>query len=184
MPVGAWYVDMSELDEFTEALRATAGDIKDLTKVYREIGKKTGLYVKYHEPVYAGPTKGRHNTVHLQDRTKGGGGKGGAYASVSKVDYLYVQEFGGTSFWHKGAAGSLRKANKGHKSYAKMGAKGHVIYKKPRRSLGYFIWNVAFRMRSYIGETMCQGLSDIAAKHDISMELTDTDLGIEQKQKP
>jgi hypothetical protein len=184
MPVGGWYVDQSELTEFTEALRETAGDIKDLTKVYREIGKKAGQYVKYHEPIYGGPDKGRHNTVHLQDRTKGGGGKGGAYASITKVDYLYVQEFGGTSFWHKSGAGSLRKSNRAHKSYAQMGAKGHVIYKKPRRSLGYFIWNVAFRMRTYIGETLCGGLVDIAAKHDIDMDIAESYLDIEQKSKP
>lgn len=184
MPVGAYYIDKSELDEFAARLEEVAGSVKDLSKVYRDIGRRAGEYVKAHEPIYAGPTKGRRETIHLQDRTRGGGGKRGAYVAITGVPYLYVQEFGGTSYWYRGPAGLARAMNKGHKSYDALGFKangtGHVIYKKPRRKLGYFIWNVAYRLRSYISYELTDGIRRIAGQHNISMDITDRTLDIKQ----
>ena len=184
MAVGGFYIDKRELDEFEHALMETAGKITDLTKVYRNIGKKAGLYVKVHEPIYAGPTKGRQKTVHLQDRTRGGGGKAGAFAVVSGVDYLFLQEFGGSSFWHRGGAGSLRKLNKGHRALSKLGAKGHIVYKKARNPRGYFIWNVAWRLRSFIGRELCTGIQEIGGRYGIAIDITESGLDIPETPKP
>jgi hypothetical protein len=179
MSTGGFYIEEKGLQELVRGLEATDRGLKDLKKIYGEMGRHAGLYVKGHEPVYGGPTKGRQVTIHLQDHTKGGGGKN-AWASVSGVPYLIVQEFGGTSFWHKGGAGSLRKLNRGHRSFAAQGAKGHPIYKKPRNPKGYFIWNVWWRLRSYTGEKLTSGIQDISEKNGLHMEITDSGLGMEQ----
>ena len=183
MPVGGFYVDASGLDELAEALNATAGGVKDLSKVYREIGKKAEWYVRGHEPIYGGPTKGRQHTVHLQDHTKGGGGKS-AWVKVAGVPYIYVQEFGGSAFWSRLGAGSGRAIKRAvrAKTYAAMKvSKGHIIYTKPRKALGYFLWNTAYRLRAYIGERMTTGIEEIGAKHGLKMDVTDRNLDIEQK---
>jgi len=180
MPTGGFYVDAEGFKELIHGLEGTERGLKDLKKIYGEMGRHAGLYVLAHEPVYGGPTKGRHNTVHLQDHTKGGGGAN-AWARVTGVPYLFVQEFGGTSFWHKGASGSLRRANRGHASFARQGAKGHAIYRKARNPRGYFLWNVWWRLRSYVGEKMTTGIQAISEKNGLHMDITERGLDLEQK---
>jgi hypothetical protein len=183
MPVGGYYIDKHEIDEFAAKLNAVAGSTKDLTRVYSKIGKHAENYVRGQEPIYAGPTKGRRETIHLQDHTKGGGGQRGAYVRISGVPYLYVQEFGGTSYWYRGGAGVLRKVNRGHRALGTgIGVQGgHPIYRKPRRALGYFIWNVAWRLRTFIGGSLTAGIQQISESHGIQMDITDRNLDIPQK---
>ena len=187
MGVGAFYIDKGGLDDFERALIQMTGGVKDLSKVYRSIGKKAGMYVKTHEPIYAGSSKdsrAHKPPGYMQSKTRGGGGKTGAFAIVSQVDYLFLQEFGGSSFWHRGVAGSVRKANKGHLSHAAQlaagKAKGHIVYKKPRQPRGYFIWNVAYRLRSVIGRELCTGLQDIGSKYGIVLDIESSALDIEE----
>jgi hypothetical protein len=184
MPVGAFYIDRSGLDAFAKKLEEVSGSVKDLSKVYRDIGREAALYTIANEPVYGGPAKGRQVTVHLQERTTGGGGKRGAWAKIGGVPYLYVQMIGGTSFWHSQGAGVIRKANRAHISYSKLAGyapgAGHVIYKKPRNPRGYFLWNVAYQLRSRIGAKLANGIRDISVRHGILMDVEDTNLGIPQ----
>ena len=196
MPAGGYYIQEEGLEELKQGLEGTARGTKDLSKVFGQLGRKAGLYVMAHEPIYAGPTKGRTVTIHLQDHTKGGGGKT-AWASVSGVPYLYVQEFGGTSYWHAGGAGAMRKMNRGHRAVASFSVggthymragghvvKGHAIYEKPRKTRGYFLWNVWFTLRSMVGRDMTTGLADIAKRNNLAMSVDATDLGIEQTSGP
>lgn len=193
MAVGEYYIDIdaSGLTELANALEQTAGGVKDLSKLYRTIGKKAEWYVKTHQPIYTGSPK--DSKTHpppgfMQSRTKGGGGKA-AWVSVSKVDYLIMQEFGGASYWHRYGAGAGRAVARkvrpkgGYSGMTMTGSRGsgHIIYKKPRKKRGYFIWNVAYRLRSYIGEQLTTGILDIGAKHGLGMEVTDKNLDIEQK---
>jgi hypothetical protein len=187
MPVGGFYVDKGGLDDLERALEQTASGLKDLHKVYRTIGRKAGLYVKTHEPIYAGSKKDSKSHPppgFMQSRTKGGGGKKGAYVAVSQVPYIYVQEFGGSSFWHRYGAGFGRSLSRKVKAsgYGSIKVdKGHIVYTKPRKPKGYFIWNVAWRLRSYIGEQLTNGIADISKKHGLAMSVKDRNLGIEQK---
>ena len=186
MPKGGYHIQTSGLDELTEALNRTAGGVKDLSKLYRAIGKKAEMYVRVHEPIYAGSSK--DSSTHkppgyMQSQTRGGGGKS-AWVKISDVPYIYVQEFGGTSYWFRGPAGVIRALNRAHRSYEALGAKvggtGHVIYKKARNPRGYFIWNVAYRLRSYIGEEFTGGIQDIAQRHGLAMDVTSKQLDIKQ----
>lgn len=185
MAVGGYYIDAEGLDELRRALAETATGFKDMSKLYRAIGKRAELYVKTNSPMYAGSPKDSRSHPppgFMQSKTRGGGGKT-AYVSVSNVPYIFVQEFGGASFWHRSGAGAGRAIKRAvrARSYSNMKMSGgHVIYKKPRRRRGYFIWNVAYRLRSFIGETFTEGLQEIAAKHGLAMDVVDKNLNIEQ----
>lgn len=184
MATGGFYVDASGLTELADSLARTAGGVRDLSKVYKAIGKKAELYVKTHQPIYGGSPK--DSRTHpppgfMQSRTNGGGGKT-AWVEVRNVPYIYVQEFGGSSYWYRGPAGLLRAMNRAHRSMAgtKVNGTGHVIYKKPRRPKGYFIWNVAWRLRSAIGRELTTGIQNIGLKHGLKMDVTDRNLDVKQ----
>lgn len=197
MPVGGFYFDKRELDEFAKKLEATAGDIKDLTKLYREIGKKAGEYVKAHEPLPSYDTS-KNSSSHLplgylQSQTKGSGGKGGAWVTIRNVPYLMLQEFGGGVRWVNTGAGTSKYLQKtiigvskrGHyKTRMRRAYRGHVIYTKPRRRMGYFVWNVAYRLRGYIGETLTEGIAVMAEQHGLLIDVVNTELFIDQKPGP
>ena len=192
MPVGGYWLEVEGADELKRALEGTARGIKDLSKAHREIGKMAGVYVKANEPLpggYGGRAGHNRGTRDgdLQASTKGGGGKAGAYVQAA-TPYLFVQEFGGTSFWYRGASGSLRAANRAHVNVkaaaATAGMHGHAIYKKGRNPRGYFIWNVAYRLRSRIGGIYMSNLQAIAASNGLNLEVTSRDLDIEQLPKP
>jgi len=192
MPVGGYYIEVDGADELKCALEGTASGIRDLSRAHREIGKMAGAYVKAHEPLpsggagRAGHNRGTYDGM-LQASTRGGGGKSGAYVQAA-APYLFVQEFGGTSFWHKSGAGTLRAANRAHvkvtHAAAATGTRGHVIYKKPRRGAGYFIWNVAFRLRSRIGRQYMDDLERIGQSHGLGIETTSANLDIEAMPGP
>ena len=188
MPVGGFYIDAKGLKELQKGLEGTARGVKDLSRLYGEMGRHAGLYAMAKEPVYGGPAKGRQVTIHLQDHTKGGGGKN-AWARVTGVPYLILQEFGGSSFWSRSGAGSARAAKralhvKTHAALVKAGAKGHIIYRKPKRARGYFIFNVWYELRGYVGEKLTGGLRDIGEKNSLHMDVTESRLEIPQKTGP
>lgn len=189
MPVGGFYIEVEGADELRRALEGTERGIKDLSKAHRAIGRLAAENVRKHAPVGSGSSKdgaGHAPPGFLKARTTGGGGKAGAYVQTvtEPFHYLYVQEFGGTSFWHKGAAGSLRAANRAHVSFARLGAKGHPIYKKARNSRGYFIWNVAWRMQDVLARQYEMDLKQIGAANDLDIEFTGGSLGLEPEPKP
>lgn len=185
MATGGYYIDADGLTELRVALSETAAGFRDLSKLYRAIGKRAELYVKTNSPMYAGSPKDSRSHLpygFMQSRTRGGGGKT-AYVSVSNVPYIFVQEFGGSAFWHRSGAGAGRAIKRAvrARSYSQMKMSGgHVIYTKPRRPRGYFIWNVAYRLRSFIGETFTEGLQEIATKHGLEMDIVDRNLAMEQ----
>lgn len=202
MATGAFYIDRSALDEFARRLTQVAGHSRDLSRLYRKIGKHAEAYVIANEPVYAGSSK--DSSTHkppgyMQSQTKGGGGKRGAYVRISGVEYLSLQEFGGTSYWYRGGGmrGLIRQFDtEGGRSYkhkhrkllprdlssiaARYGLGGHTVYKVPRNPKGRFVWNVAYRIRGYIGITLCGGLQEISIKRGIEMEIGDTNLDIRE----
>jgi len=194
MPVGGYYIEMQGADELKRALLATERGMKDLSKVHRDIGKMAGQYVRAHEPLPSYDQrkdgKGHLPAGWLQAHTKGGGGKAGAYveASTQPANYLMIQEFGGTSFWHKSGRGALRAANRAHRTNveaaSRAGIRGHTIYKKARNPRGYFLWNVVWRLRDPIGRMYTNELEAVAAKNDLPLEFTTSNLGLEPMPPP
>lgn len=185
MATGGYFIHEEGLTILKDGLDSTARGMKDMANMYGEIGRHAGMYVMGKEPIYAGPAKGRRETIHLQDHTKGGGGKT-AWVKVSGVPYLMVQEFGGSSYWYRGGGpGLVRALNRGHKSHAALGAKvngtGHIIYRKDRKPRGYFLWNVWWNLRSYVGEKMTTGIRAISERNGLHMDITERGLSIEQK---
>jgi hypothetical protein len=187
MARGGFYIDRTELDRFAVKLKEVAGHTRELDRVYRRIGKHAEAYVIAHEPIYAGSPKDSSSHKppgYMQSQTKGGGGKRGAYVQIRDVDYLFLHEIGGTSYWHRGGRGTLRKLGGRRHSgdlasvAGRHGAGGHTVYRVPRNPKGRFIWNVAYRLRSYIGLTLCQGIQVISAKRGIAMDITDANLDI------
>jgi hypothetical protein len=185
---GAYSLQLDGADELKRALQGTERGMRDLSSLHREIGRKAGEYVKAHQPIpsfYDNKRAGKARLPdgYLQDHTKGGGGKTGAYVQA-EAPYLFLQEFGGKSFWHRSGAGSVRRANRGHRKMldaaASQGVKGHVVYEKDRRRDGYFIWNVVFRLRRPIGEAYTSKLAEIADKNGLHLEITPSDLGIDR----
>ena len=187
MPIGGYYLEVQGADELKRALQGTARGIKDLSKAHRAIGKMAAESARSSAPVGSGSSKdgrGHAPPGFLRGRISGGGGKAGAYvqAVTEPFHYLYVQEFGGTSFWYRGAAGSLRASNRGHLTNAiaasRAGISGHPIYRKGRQPRGYFIWNVAWRMRREIASRYSMELEQIAAVNGLELEMTGGDLGL------
>jgi hypothetical protein len=196
MATGSAYFKVSGLDELIKGLEGTSKGLRDLRSVHRTITRKGELYVRGHEPIYAGSSK--DSRTHkppgwMQMHTKGGvstRGTGG-WVSVSDTPYFTLQEFGGKSYWFRGASGSLRKANRAHRAVQslaggfvgtdKVRVRGHVVYTKPRRTRGYFLWNWPYRLRSFIGEQLTHGIADVAHRHGLAMEVDSTSLGLEQR---
>jgi len=192
MAVGGYALEVRGADELKRALEGTERGIKDLSKAHRQIGKMAGDYVRTHEPMPANfwgdrAGKSRLPDGYLQAHTKGSGGKSGAWVTA-EAPYIFVQEFGGKSFWHRQGAGSIRKTNRAHRSVTDAaglsGTKGHVIYTKPRKRQGYFIWNVAFRLRSRIGQQYMDNLRDIAMRNGLTLDIVSDVLDIEELPPP
>lgn len=194
MPVGGYYFDRTELDSFARKLEQYAGSIKDLTKLYREIGKYAAEYVKVHEPLPS-YDHSKNSSTHLPDgymqsKTKGGGGKYGAWVTISDVPYLMLQEFGGGSRWYRGESHFYYKkiigvTKRGHLKTRNARANyGHIIYTKARERDGYFIWNVAYRLRDWIGATMTSQLKVMAEEHGLLSEVEDKQLIIPKNPGP
>jgi len=199
---GGYYIDAGSLDKVIIALKKSKGGVRDQRMAYRNIAEDAGHYVKAHAPVYRGPVDpktpyspgrkaGRSSALPggLRRSVKWGATIHGPWVSAGdeSTPYIYVQEFGGTSFWHRQGKGIIRAANRRHASYATMGewglgqggSSGHVIYKKERNRRGYFIWNVAYRLRSRIGEHLQENLSLVLQKHGIPYEMpANADIGI------
>jgi hypothetical protein len=194
MPVGGYYLEVQGADELKRALQGTARGVKDLSRAHRAIGQLAAEAARADAPVGSGSRKdgrGHAPPGFLRSRISGGGGAAGAYvqAVTEPFHYLYVQEFGGTSFWHSSGAGALRAANPGHianqDAASKAGIRGHRIYRKPRNRLGYFIWNVAYRKRREIASEYTMHLKQIAAANGLELEMAlGQDIGLEPEPAP
>ena len=192
---GSYYIEAEGLDELIAGLKGMKGYRRDLKAAHDRIARLAAVNVKRNVPTGHRSPKDSHShkppgTLRRRVYAKS------TYmrASVGIHDpggYLLLQEFGGTSFWHRGGAGAIRAANKKHVALSAMrdgqrvanvsgGGGGHVIYYKPRKPRGYFIWNVAYHMRSQIGSTYMRGLVGVAAKHDLHMVIKSTNLDLPQ----
>jgi hypothetical protein len=198
MPIGGYWLELQGADELKLALKMTEHGMKDLGKAHRKIGKMAGEYVKGHEPLPSYDTR-KDGKAHMplgwmQSHTKGGGGWAGGYVEVNTepAHYLMVQEFGGSSYWFRGAAGSLRdphhsgvrQAVAGHIRVGRQMVRGHIIYKKARNPRGYFLWNVVWRLRDPIGRIYTEELEAIAERNSLPLEFMSSNLGLEPMPLP
>lgn len=195
MAYGGHFVGINgeALDQLAEALRASAGGVKDMRAVYENIASYAHTNVVAHAPgPYSsskdgagqpppGAIKGsvKHKATYNSARVGAGG---------AMTPHIYIQEFGGLSYWHRLGAGMGRFLNPGHKKVQVMAPyllagralfRGHRIYYKARLPRGYFIWNVAYHIRGYIGDTLTRGIAGVCEKHGILVNVTSTELGIE-----
>lgn len=122
----------------------------------------------------------KHKASYNSARVSAGGGM---------TPHIYIQEFGGLSYWHRLGTGMGRFLNPGHKKVQVMAPyllagralfRGHKIYYKPRMPRGYFIWNVAYHIRGYIGETLTRGIADVCERHGILVNVVSTRIDIPQ----
>ena len=191
MASGAFVLKVEGIDQLKAGLAGTARGIKDLSAANRAIGRMAADYVRAHEPVghASSHDSGQHAPAgYLRARTSGGGGKAGAFvqATTEPFHYLIVQEFGGTAFWHQSGAGKLRTAaHRGNVATAqRLGVRGHAIYRKARNPLGYFIWNVAYRIRGPISDAYSMNLEQIAVANGLKLDMQPGNLGLEPMPKP
>ena len=192
MASGGYLLKVEGIDQLKSGLAGTARGVKDLSAANRAIGRMAADYVRAHEPV--GSPSSHDSSQHapagyLRARTSGGGGKGGAYvqANTEPFHYLMVQEFGGHAYWHRGGAGALRKLTGGRLKNVPGGLRGthgHAIYEKARNPLGYFIWNVAYRLRSPISDAYSMNLEQIALANGLKLDMQPGNLGLEPMPAP
>lgn len=184
------------LVELEKALKDTPDGLKDLRTIHRELVAVAAEKVRADVPIYRGqhsrakPEKirrGSHTwlgTAYLASKiTKSSALNTGWVAD--EAPYLIVQEFGGSSYWHRGGVHGMREKSHGRvwnlgggvigvgktKHIAKGNKrKGQIIYTKPRREMGYFLWNVAYRKRLALSAVYERGLNAILTKHGLKIE--------------
>jgi len=196
MATGGYSIEYTGVDELVKALKGMSGYRKEMRGVNEKIQRRAVVDVKRNAPMGHRSAKDSHSHKPPGTLKRRVYGKATfARAAVGVHDpggYLILQEFGGTSFWHRGGAGVIRAANRGHAALSAMGGskrlanvsvggKGHFIYYKPRKPRGYFIWNEAYHLRHFVGSTYAHGLADIGAKHGVAVTVKSTNLDIEQK---
>lgn len=185
MPGGGFYITATGVDQLKAALKGSRGGIRDLRNVYRGMAETMGHDVQFRVPLGSTSSKdgGAHKSLpRLANTIEWGATIRGPWVKAERED-VYLHEFGGTSFWYRGSgAGSLRGANRRHanvvEAASRAGISGHTVYTKPRNQLGNFIWNVAFRKRSALGDQLYSGIRTVCAAHGLDVELGG-DLGLQ-----
>lgn len=179
MPLGGYAIEAHGLDELKEGLRGSRGGLRDLRRAYAHIAETAGHHVRARAPIGSASAKdgaGHLPPGYLKASVRWGATINGPWVSAGADPEfpLTLQEFGGTSFWHRGGRGAIRAANRGHAAITSLGISkgaGHVVYKKPRNPLGYFIWNVGYRLRGPIGEQLHFGIGQVCRMHDLPYEM-------------
>lgn len=179
MATGGYYIAVKGLDELVKGLKTTPGGFKDLRRINEKIVRRATVQVKQYAPL--GHRSRKDSKVHpwpgnLKRHIFGKWGPRTAAVWAQDVPYLTVQEFGGSSVWHRYGRGFMRQVNRGHLAYSNVKVSGklgrsHMIYYKQRKLRGYFIWNEAYRLRSYIARTYSEGVCDICKEHGLGIEM-------------
>ena len=183
MAAGGFYIDSSDLDRFALRMKGMRGAFKDMRSVHERVARRAAVDVKMRAPLGKRSAKDSRSHMppgYLKRSIRGRATRSNAYVSAGAphMGYLFLQEFGGSAYWHTGGRGSLRATNTGHAAVKQFGKAvlvglysehGHIVYQKSRKPRGYFIWNVAFRLRSTIAVMYCKGLAEVGAKHGISV---------------
>ena len=192
------------MDDLQRALSQVPHGLRDLKKIHAAVAKVAEKKVLADVPVYKGqhslskkpnkPGAGWAGAGHLKSTVQAKASRDRATIKVgdAKTTYFIVQEFGGTSYWHEGGAGAYRKLNRGHKAFertsrstfrmGKVSGRGHRIYSKARQSRGYFIWNVAYRMRTPISRCWTSGIGNLIQQTGLEVNMASNyDLGIKEQ---
>ena len=176
-------IQIKGLDELIKGMAGSSKDLKNLTRLSRDVAQMAGQDVRRRVPVYHGTRRGTPRGI-LRAEVESGGNRRGAWVQMhDRIGILILQEFGGTSFWHRSGRGAIRSSfhEGAAAAAARAGVKGHVIYKKPHKKYGYFIWNVAYRLRYRLSKKYMQGIADIIKRNGIAVDLgTSADLFTEQ----
>lgn len=194
MPVGGYSIEVHGLEELKDGLRGSRGGLRDLRRAYGHVAETAGHYVRARVPMGSASSKdgaGSPPPGHTRSTVRWGATVNGPWvAAGDERTPIHLLEFGGTSYWYRGGGmrGLIRRLDTaGGRSYkhkqrtllprdlgsiaARYGVSGHVIYRKPRRPLGNFIWNVGYRLRSRIGEELHFGVGQVCAMHDLAYEM-------------
>jgi hypothetical protein len=198
MPTGGFYIDAAPLKEFSARIKQSGNNVgKDMKPAMQRIERRNVPKVRARAPI--GRTDmHKAGRGHLPPGSLRRGITGKATPSNVWIPAnwdsgaLILQEFGGKSVWHRGGAGALR--GRGHKGYhtgtagserwiggdssainrrhqGTLIARGWLVYKKPRRPRGYFIWNWPHYDRHGIGEDLAKGIADAAKRAGIEVEI-------------
>ena len=190
MPKGGYYIE-ADTRAFVDELKRTEHGIRDLKAAYREMATWIERDVAKHVPVYGGQhsrakagSKSHDGAGHpapgnLLRTLRSGATQTGPYVRVGgpEAPYAQLQEFGGTSFWHRGKEAKFHgfKAGARARGYFTTSYRGeiskHTIYKKQRSRYGYFIWNAGYHLRDKLGRWFYEAIRDVAAKHSIPIEV-------------
>jgi hypothetical protein len=193
MSIAASGIRVEGLDELIAGLKAVAGPrgLRDIRQANREIATHVARRVEHdaRASFFAHYRGGRKDSMkhplpgHLLRGIKPIGSARNASVAVSDggYGYLILQEFGGKSYWHGSGRGALRQANRAHAAVetlsggyigtGRVATKGHIIYTKPRRTRGYFIWNAAYRERAYIGKAYSDAIERAFERHGVRIEM-------------
>jgi hypothetical protein len=190
-------VQVQGLKELKDGLRGSRGGFRDLRSVYSDIASDAAEYVMNQigrSVHYSGSSKdgAAHKALpKLVSTVDWGATVNGPWVFMERED-LFLQEFGGTSYWYSAAGmrGLIRQLDTGGgrgrhkgKSYgpwaprdltsiaARAGVGGHQVYTKPHDNYGRFIWNTPFRLRSPIGAALYTGISSVCEKHGIYVQM-------------
>jgi hypothetical protein len=200
MPRGGYFVGINgePLREFGYALHESAGGLRDMRNVFRDIATRAEANVRAHTP---GPYPGYRDGAGqpppgaIKKSLKSGATWASAWVSAGDGDtpHIYIQEFGGLSYWHRQGRGvprgrSMKKRILVGSEYGLPGQliagstmfKGHKIYRKPRKPRGYFIWNVAWHVRKFIGTRLTNGVAQVCIDHGIAASVISDKLNIPQ----
>ena len=178
---GGYQIKASGLTELISALEKTATGVQDLHAVSDKVARQAWVNVHQRAPQGHASAKDSHShkpSGNLRRHITKGVAGNTAFVELNDVDYGILQEFGGHSYWHHAGKGALRsrkharveKMSGGRIRVGNRATKGHIIYEKPRQALGYFIWNVAFRIRDRLISTYTEGVADICRKNGLNCE--------------
>lgn len=193
MARGGYFVGEKGMDQFVAALQQTADGMDDLSAMHKRIGHLAETWVKRRVPTGAASPKdsSKHKPPgYLRSIVVGGHGKWGSWVQMNdESGVLTLQEWGGKSIWRRGGATwSPTKARGRATGYFtvshKAPARPHLIYEKPRRKNGYFIWNVGYYLRDEINGVVQKSLTEIADKHGIAIEIAADAIDVKAEGRP